>query len=383
MEEVIKMRNIAHMMKVHFRDIAMARKAITSGICLFSYHLSPSQIEQEEFYSITPCWSCYKYDHHVCDCPDKDSVVCSGSAESGHTFRECRNKNNPKCLNCQRNHRTLAASCSIRKDVVKKKREESNKRKNQIQDRTYAEVTKLHQELPRMVESKQDTILNLNTVQSFKVMVITIQAHLANMAKPGTFGKTVRELLKLNNLPDVVLPDNAPSFEIFEAINGLNQQSSPIQISTQSTEENQEDEGSDMEIAAARLSDILPRPEDKSVRQKIEMYGGEEDRSRYTSEVTHTPANSPTRTETRTETQEEEILKKTDIRFTSSNDDRVPDSLSPLDLSAAIDRGRVKYVYRGIKVPEERILLFIREGKITSLRNHIRRVDRTIYKKIT
>lgn len=78
-----------------------------------------------------------------------------------------------------------------------------------------------------MVE-KQDTILNLNTVQSFKVMVITIQAHLANMAKPGTFGKTVRELLRLNNLPDVVLPDDAPSFESFSAINGLNQQAYPI-----------------------------------------------------------------------------------------------------------------------------------------------------------
>lgn len=52
-------------------------------------------------------------------------------------------------------------------------------------------------------------------------IVITIHAHLANMAQPGTFGKTVRNLLKLNNLPDGVLPEDAPSFEIFGTINGL------------------------------------------------------------------------------------------------------------------------------------------------------------------
>lgn len=51
--------------------------------------------------------------------------------------------------------------------------------------------------------------------------MLTKQARLANMAEPGTFGKTVRELLKMNNLPDVVLPDDAPSYEIFGAINGL------------------------------------------------------------------------------------------------------------------------------------------------------------------
>lgn len=102
-------------------------------------------------------------------------------------------------MNCKGAHRTLAAGCPIWNEIVKKKREESAKKKDQEQDRTYAAVTKLHQDIPTIVEGKQETVLNLNTVQSFQVMVIAIQAHLANMAKPGTFGKTVRELLKLTS----------------------------------------------------------------------------------------------------------------------------------------------------------------------------------------
>lgn len=172
------------MIKNRFGDIA-----ISSGLCIFSYHLSPSQVEQEEFYSITPCWSCYNYDHQAHDCPDKEITVCSECAGTGHSFRQCRNKDNPRCLNCMGEHRTLAASCPLRKEMVRRKRDENNKKKSQVQDKTYAAVTKLRQDIPKMVESKQEIILNLNSVQSFKVMVIIIQAHLANMANPGTFGR--------------------------------------------------------------------------------------------------------------------------------------------------------------------------------------------------
>lgn len=36
-EEVVKMRNISHMLKIRFCDIAMAKKAISSGLCMFSF----------------------------------------------------------------------------------------------------------------------------------------------------------------------------------------------------------------------------------------------------------------------------------------------------------------------------------------------------------
>lgn len=120
-DEVVKMKNIAHMMKVRVRDIAMARKAINSELCLFGYHLSTSQIEQEEFFSITPCWRCYKYDHNVRDCTMTD-IKCSECAESGHTFRECKNRSRPKCLNCEGQHRTPAAACPISETTLLRKK---------------------------------------------------------------------------------------------------------------------------------------------------------------------------------------------------------------------------------------------------------------------
>lgn len=41
------------MIKVMFEETAMVRKAIDSGLCLYSYHLSYTQVEQEEFFNDT------------------------------------------------------------------------------------------------------------------------------------------------------------------------------------------------------------------------------------------------------------------------------------------------------------------------------------------
>lgn len=43
-----------------------------------------------------------------------------------------------------------------------------------------------------------------------------------NLAKPGSFGNSMKDLLKLNNLPEVNMPDDAPSTAIFGVINCLN-----------------------------------------------------------------------------------------------------------------------------------------------------------------
>lgn len=150
----------------------MARKAMTPAICIYSYHLSDSQIAQEQFFPITPCWICYRYDHLAKDCKEKNIKKCSECATIGHMFRECTNKAHPKCLNCAGDHRTLAAACPIRKNLIKTKREEAMKKKGEQQkDKTYAAVTKLQSDIPKMVESRQETVLNLNTVASLQVMV--------------------------------------------------------------------------------------------------------------------------------------------------------------------------------------------------------------------
>lgn len=366
-DEVVKMKNIAHMMKVRFRDIAMARKAIGSGLCLFGYHLSTSQIEQEEFYSITPCWRCYKYDHNFRDCTVTE-VRCSECAESGHMFRDCKNRSQPKCLNCGGQHRTLAAACPIRKDIIKKKREESNKKKGQEVDKTYAAVTKLHQAIPQMVERKTKSVINLNKAKSFQVLVITIHAHLANMARPGSFGKTVRELLKLNNLPDVILPDDAPSFEIFGAINGLQPLDIP-EVRTQHGGHGRED--SDADVETETDVDVLDDGFEASGVSRMDMSSRLDITSQF---------DQSSQMITIEEREKEPV--KLAICFITSEDDNIPDSLAPPDLIKAIDRGRVKYICRGTYVSGDILLKFIKDGEINTLKNLIKKVDKSTFKKV-
>lgn len=71
--------------------------------------------------------------------------------------------------------------------------------------------------------------------------------------------------------------------------------------------EEAEDE-TDIDIAR-NISDIKPRPEDKSVRQKMEMCTSDSDRQINIRDTTPTPENSPSRAES---------LKQKRIRFSEN-----------------------------------------------------------------
>lgn len=136
-EEVVKFPRMPNMLKIRFTDIKMARKATEIGLCIDHYHLSPDQIEMEDFIQLTPCWTCYSYDNNIKACPNKTVKKCPECA--GH------NKNQPKSLNCDGTHRTLASSCTIRRQKIKEIREQrnNNKKEFEIENRTYCAVTKL------------------------------------------------------------------------------------------------------------------------------------------------------------------------------------------------------------------------------------------------
>lgn len=103
------------------------------------------------------------------------------------------------------------------------------------QDKMYAAVTKRSKDIPKLVSGartalRQDSIIQLNSNTSFKILSLTVQAHLINLARPGTFGMTMQELLRLNNLPDVVYLDDAPSPEIFGVIKNAQSPDSDMNI---------------------------------------------------------------------------------------------------------------------------------------------------------
>lgn len=99
------------------------------GFCMDRYHLSSEQVEMEDFIQLAPCWSCYKYDHNIKDCPEKATKKCSESAAIGHTFCDCNKRNKPKCLNCGDAYRTLATSYPIRRQKMKGIQKQRNNRK--------------------------------------------------------------------------------------------------------------------------------------------------------------------------------------------------------------------------------------------------------------
>lgn len=66
--------------------------------------------------------------------------------------------------------------------------------------------------------SRKKTILNLSSQISVTLLVIIIEAHLENLAQPGTFGWTVKTLMRKNNLPEIEMSDDAPSAAIFGAM---------------------------------------------------------------------------------------------------------------------------------------------------------------------
>lgn len=82
--------------------------------------------------------------------------------------------------------------------------------------------SKLQTELPKVMNKPEETTLQLTSGTSFKILAITINVHLANLAVPRSFGATARELFRLNGLPDLKLPDNAPSEKLFGAMMGQN-----------------------------------------------------------------------------------------------------------------------------------------------------------------
>ena len=94
------------------------------------------------FVKLVPCRNCYGYDHKDKDCIQEKKVRCAYCA-GGHVQRECT-ATKPKCINCGGQHRTLAAACRIRKEIIKNKsqeyRERSKSRKRQQE--SYATATR-------------------------------------------------------------------------------------------------------------------------------------------------------------------------------------------------------------------------------------------------
>lgn len=391
-DELNKFTNMPNMLKIRMRDIKMAHKAVDQGICIGNFHLSPSQVEMEDYVQLTPCWACYSYDHNVRDCPDKSTKKCSECASLGHTFRDCTNKDNPKCLNCGGQHRTLASRCPIRKLKIKDLKEERDSKQKQFErdNRTYCAVAKLSKEIPKL-KQPESPVLNLNSDLSFKAMVIIIHAHLANIATPGTFGATVKQLLIKNNLPQVILPDDAPSAQIFQMVSSfpgdnitinVNEPRTQAHAEESSTETDEEPEDDEMVVTHSQTETVpVPAPAQPVQRPPRPPPSPEAVRRRPTHQQPQGTGAVTRRVQT-THKPSTKVIHNLGLRLFASHDDRIPEQLAPRDLMHNISQGKIKYTYQESIVPERDLIRYLAEGRITTNHYPIETIENSIFKKI-
>ena len=121
-KRVVKILNSQHLLKIIFQNSHDADRAVERGMQIHFQKFQDSNIERELFVPVVPCFRCFAYGHFKSCCPKPaDYKVCSTCASEGLIYKECPNKSVPTCINYSDNHRTLAAKCSIRKDIVGQK----------------------------------------------------------------------------------------------------------------------------------------------------------------------------------------------------------------------------------------------------------------------
>ncbi len=207
-------------LKITFKETSYAKKAQTDGLRLFQMSIPHYNIKQEVFYNITTCFRCYELEDHFtnqCKKPT-DYKICSECSSTSHTWRECLSLNK-KCLNCQGAHRTLAAKCPMRKDIIK------NKRTNSKQSTaTYSQITKQQLQTP---SSQQPNTSSPNTPQLSnemyaKIYTCIMHAHMHNLGEPGRYNTELNNMLAMNSLPQIKAPPNPPSAKIINKLPQVN-----------------------------------------------------------------------------------------------------------------------------------------------------------------
>ncbi len=179
--------------KITFETSDMAKKATESGLLMFCMSIPPSQVHQEEYIELITCNRCYAVEDHVTRLCNKSQgySVCSNCAREGHQHWECRTQER-RCLNCNEAHHATAMKCMVRKQALREKQNSLRQKRIQGATTTYAQAT-------------TSNGIPDSTGQHMTGLMCLLHAHLANVAEPGSFQKTLSESLAKNGIPEVKL----------------------------------------------------------------------------------------------------------------------------------------------------------------------------------
>ena len=219
LQEVTKIKDYIHVMKLTCDDVETADWILERGLLAFHTRISPHQCEREEFTHLQICFRCYQYENHTTsDCPTPDKILCSECATDGHAWKSCDNKELKRCINCTKNnlpnqHRTLAAQCPVRKKAIQDKKQKEQDQLQQNQNKTFANIAK-----QAVVETKTPTaaptIIQLHSQTQIKLTALILEAHMTSIHSKRPYNELLSENLKLNYGIDAKFSDR-DSQELF------------------------------------------------------------------------------------------------------------------------------------------------------------------------
>ena len=268
--EVIKIPNAPKILKLRVESTEMVKKAEEKGILIWNQSIPPTNVQKEIYIFLSICYKCYSFDHKTENCPTPNIIICSECAAPSHTFKDCTSTTK-KCINCQGDHRTLAAKCPIRKNLLKEKEKnirERSRSRSRSRPRSYAQVT-----ATASTEARKQTS-GMSREDQVKIFSSITYAHMVEGILPGSFNATVSEMYRLNNLPPVKFPSYVPSpnidqDKIQDEINKM------INAFEQAKKEETEEDKAESEEEITRKRQITPSPKEqrqtKSRREETEV----------------------------------------------------------------------------------------------------------------
>ena len=301
-ENVIKIPTTSKIIKVKCEKESMVERALKDGIYVCHQFMRPEYIEKELFIKLTPCYNCFEYEHLTKDCQKEKQIICTNCSETDHNQENC-NKT-PKCINCKGQHRTLAAVCPIRKNIIKEKskairqrarsqsRSVSRHRSASNQRATYAEKAKSgkqQQQPQQQMQMPPNMFANLPENAPAVIMSAIAYSHFMESMHPGTFQRNMDEIYKLNGIPLVKFPSQINTEGIFETFTHAakenqkvhSQEIVKIKEAEQRQKQQEEQRGAEPEGAIALnpvMDTQMETAEETSKRTRTEMESPTESR---------------------------------------------------------------------------------------------------------
>ena len=260
-ESIYKLTGDGRLMKVQFKTTEMVKKALDDGLVVLNQRIPPRQVEREIYVKLVPCYNCFDYTHKTRECNQPNKVICTYCAQEGHKQINC-NALTPKCINCDGQHRTLAAACPTRKTLIKQKSKEIRDRsrsRSQARQQTYAQAAGSQQQQQQQQQQNINfSSIRVDAKQSkqliAKITVAIVYAQCQEAHNPGTFQQVMDDMLALNGLPRVQFPLQTVTDEfrklVREVIEGTGRQTD-TDDDTNDDEEDMDDDQTGPDAGAA------------------------------------------------------------------------------------------------------------------------------------